>query len=31
MTELKIESEDKEVLLTSLKDYLKENLDLTIE
>lgn len=31
MTELKIASEDKEVLLTSLKDYLKENLDFTIE
>lgn len=31
MTELKIESENKEVLLTSLKDYLNENLDFTIE
>lgn len=31
MTELKINGEDKEVLLTSLKEYLKKNLDFTIE
>lgn len=31
MTKLKIESEEKEILIALLKGYLKENLDFTLE